>query len=603
MPEGAARDEARTAPAVPEAEAPRAGEPLPSALTPRALALGSLIGALMCLSNLYLGLKTSLSFPAALIACVVGLGLQRALLRLSASRFGPPLSLRETSAMQSAASSAGYSTGGTIVTASVAWLLLSGHHPPLWALLLWTLLSSALGVVLALPMQRAFIRHEPLPFPSGMAAASVARSLHAGDSAGRQGARALGVGALGAGVFAFARDGLQLFPAAIALPGALLGVPLSELTISMELMLLPLGTGAFVGLRTGASLLLGALVCYGGLAPWLYGHGLLKETGYYGILEWSMWPCAAMVAGASFTHLALQRGLLRRTFGALLGARRSPGELPESTDVPRTWFLAGVVLLSVGLATLGAVAFGLPFQLGLLGVLLSFALAAVACRATGETDMTPSGTLGHVAQLAFGILMPGNTLANTVAASLSGNIAASSADLLTDVKAGTLLGAAPRQTFLAQLWGCVVGSALIVPVFYLLVPDVSAISEERFPAPSGFIVAGVARVLSSGLGGLPEVSRWSALVGALLGVGLVLLERFAPERARRFIPSPTGLGIAFVLPASTSLSIFLGSVAAALLARARPTLADGVTVPLASGLIAGESLVSLAILLVLGASS
>ena len=101
MPEGAARDEARTAPAVPEAEAPRAGEPLPSALTPRALALGSLIGALMCLSNLYLGLKTSLTFPAALIACVVGLGLQRALLRLSASRFGPPLSLRETSAMVS----------------------------------------------------------------------------------------------------------------------------------------------------------------------------------------------------------------------------------------------------------------------------------------------------------------------------------------------------------------------------------------------------------------------------------------------------------------------------------------------------------------------
>jgi uncharacterized oligopeptide transporter (OPT) family protein len=602
MPVGAARDEAEAVPAIPPAETPRAGEP-PSALTPRALALGSVIGALMCLSNLYVGLKTGLAFPAALIACVVGLGLQRALLRLSASRFGPPLSLRETSAMQSAASSAGYSTGGTLVTASVAWLLLAGHHPPLWALLLWTLLSSALGVVLALPMQRAFIRHEPLPFPSGMAAASVARSLHAGDSAGRGGARALGFGALGAGVLAFARDGLQLFPAALALPGALLGVPLGELTFSAELMLLPLGTGALVGLRTGVSLLLGALVCYGGLAPWLHGHGLLKETGYFGILEWSMWPGAALVTSASFTHLALQRGLLRRTFGALLGARRAPGEVPEATEVPRTWFLAGVVLLSLGLATVGAVAFGLPFPLGLLGVLLSFALAAVACRATGETDMTPSGPLGHVAQLVFGILLPGNTLANSMAASLSGNIAASSADLLTDVKAGTLLGAAPRQTFLAQLWGCVVGSALIVPVFYLLVPDVSAVSEERFPAPSGFIVAGVARVLSSGLGGLPEVSRWSALAGALVGVVLVLLERFAPESARRFIPSPIGLGIAFVLPASTSLSIFLGAVATALLARVRPTLADTVTVPLASGLIAGESLVSLAVLLVLSASS
>ncbi|WP_375769960.1 OPT/YSL family transporter [Archangium gephyra] len=599
---GVARDEAKAAPAAPEAQPPRAGEP-PSALTPRALALGSLIGALMCLSNLYVGLKTGLAFPAALIACVVGLGLQRALLRLSPTRFGPPLSLRETSAMQSAASSAGYSTGGTLVTASVAWLLLAGHHPPLWALLLWTLLSSALGVVLALPMQRAFIRHEPLPFPSGMAAASVARSLHAGDSAGRSGARALGVGALGAGLLAFARDGLQWFPSALALPGALLGVPLPELTFSVELMLLPLGTGALVGLRTGASLLLGALVCFGGLAPWLHAHGLLAETGYFGIIKWSMWPGAALVTSASFAHLALQRGLLRRTFGALLDIRRTPGELPAAADVPRTWFLAGVALLSLGLVTVGAVAFGIPFPLGLLGVLLSFALAAVACRATGETDMTPSGPLGHVAQLAFGVLMPGNTLANSMAASLSGNIAASSADLLTDVKAGSLLGAAPRQTFLAQLWGCVVGSALIVPVFYLLVPDVSAISEERFPAPPGFIVAGVARVLSSGLAGLPDASRWGALVGALLGVVLVLLERFAPERARRFVPSPIALGIAFVLPASTSLSVFLGAVAAALLARARPALADAATVPLASGLIAGESLVSLAVLLALSASS
>jgi uncharacterized oligopeptide transporter (OPT) family protein len=190
-----------------------------------------------------------------------------------------------------------------------------------------------------------------------------------------------------------------------------------------------------------------------------------------------------------------------------------------------------------------------------------------------------------------------------MAASLSGNIAASSADLLTDVKAGTLLGAAPRQTFLAQLWGCVVGSALIVPVFYLLVPDASAITEERFPAPAGFFVAGVARVLSAGLGSLTEAARWGVLVGALLGVVLVLLERFAPERARRFIPSPIALGLAFALPASMSLSIFLGAVAAALLARMRPAFAEATTVPLASGLIAGESLVSLVTLLVLSAPS
>ncbi|ATB30381.1 OPT family oligopeptide transporter [Melittangium boletus] len=571
-----------------------------SALTPRAIGLGSVLGALMCLSNLYVGLKTGLGFPAALIACVVGLGTQRALLRLSPSLFGPALSLPETSAMQSVASAAGYSTGGTIINASVGYLLLSGHHPPLWALLLWTLFSSALGVFIALPLQRAFLRQDPLPFPSGIAAASIARSFHAGDDEGRRGARALGLGAAGAGLLALARDGFAWVPAALAMPGAVLGVPLAQLTFALDLTLLPLGTGAIVGPRIGASMLLGAGICFGVLAPWLHSHGLLPETGYLGILEWSLWPGAALATSASLTHLAIQPGLVRRAFGGLRSSRQ--GEAADPRDVPISWFRIGVTLLSLALAAVGSVAFEVPFFLGLLGVLLSFALAAVACRATGETDVTPYGALGHVAQLVFGALLPGQALPNAMAASLAGNVAASSADLLTDVKAGSLLGVPSRQTFLAQLCGCVVGSALIVPVFYLLVPDGSALSEERFPAPSGYFVAAMARALSSGLGHLSEAARWGVLGGLVLGVGLVLLERWASPRVQRFLPSPIALGLAFALPASFSVSLFLGSMAAALLARVKPDAAQALTVPLASGLIAGESLVGLAAVLVASAA-
>src|SRR5688572_14697354 len=165
-------EEAVAAPMKPEATAPQTGES-PLALTPRALILGSLIGAVMCLSNLYVGLKTGFGFPVALIACVVGLGTWRTLARLL--RAAPGLSLLETSAMQSTASSAGYSTGGTIISASVAWLMLAGQHPPGWMLFLWTLLVSALGVCFAVPLQRAFLRRDPLTFPAGVAAATAAR--------------------------------------------------------------------------------------------------------------------------------------------------------------------------------------------------------------------------------------------------------------------------------------------------------------------------------------------------------------------------------------------------------------------------------------------
>ncbi|MBM7112014.1 OPT/YSL family transporter [Archangium primigenium] len=572
----------------------------PSALTPRALGLGGVLGALMCLSNLYVGLKTGLGFPAALIACVVGVGTWRALLRLAPSVFGPTLSLSETSIMQSVASSAGYSTGGTIINASVGYLLLAGHHPPFWALLLWTLFSSALGVFIALPLQRPFLHQEPLPFPSGLAAASLARSFHAGDAAGQRSARALGWGATGAGLLALLRDGLAWLPATLALPGAVLGVPLASLTFALDLTLLPLGTGAIVGLRIATSLLLGAGLCFGVLAPVLHTQGLLPTLGYTGILEWSLWPGAALATSASLTQLALQPGLVRRALAALRPAPEAR-EPTEPHDVPRGVFLAGVGLLAVAVAAVGRAAFDVPFALGLLGVALSFALAAVACRATGETDVTPYGTLGHVAQLVFGGLLPGQALPNTMAASLTGNIASASADLLTDVKAGTLLGVRPRHTFLAQLGGSVLGSLLIVPVFYLLVPDGSALSEERFPAPSGYFVAAMARALASGLGHLDAAARGGVLGGVVLGVGLVLLERWSPARLQRWLPSPIGLGLAFVLPASFSVSLFLGALAAALLARARPATAESLTVPLASGLIAGESLVGLAAVLLTSA--
>ncbi|MFY0573999.1 OPT/YSL family transporter [Cystobacter fuscus] len=181
-------------------------------------------------------------------------------------------------------------------------------------------------------------------------------------------------------------------------------------------------------------------------------------------------------------------------------------------------------------------------------MLISFPLAVAACRVTGETDVTPSGALGQLAQLAFCVVMPGNALANAIAASLSGSTAATSADLLTDVKAGSLLGATPRQTVLAQLWGCLVGSAVIVPAFLLLVPDTSVLSEEHFPAPGGTFVEGVARVLAAGLDALAPASRWGALAGGVSGILLALLEQHAPERLRPFVPSAIGLGIAFVLP-------------------------------------------------------
>ena len=44
--------------------------------------------------------------------------------------------------------------------------------------------------------------------------------------------------------------------------------------------------------------------------------------------------------------------------------------------------------------------------MGVVSVLMSFFLALVACRATGETDITPIGAMGKITQLFYGVVAP-----------------------------------------------------------------------------------------------------------------------------------------------------------------------------------------------------
>src|SRR5262245_15891190 len=67
-------------------------------LTVRALATGALIGALMCLSNLYLGLQTGFAVGVALPACLIAHSAFAMLGRVAPRRFHP-LSLLESNAM------------------------------------------------------------------------------------------------------------------------------------------------------------------------------------------------------------------------------------------------------------------------------------------------------------------------------------------------------------------------------------------------------------------------------------------------------------------------------------------------------------------------
>ena len=264
----------------------------------------------------------------------------------------------------------------------------------------------------------------------------------------------------------------------------------------------------------------------------------------------------------------------------------------ERIEVPGSWFAGGMAFGTAGIVFLAAFYFSIPWYMGLLAVFLSFFLALVACRACGETDTTPVGAMGKITQLTFGALAPRQMNVNLMTACITAGVADSASDLLTDLKSGYVLGANARKQFLAQFAGIFIGTAVTVPAFFLVVPDVSILGSTKFPAPSAQVWASVAKLLSNGFESLHPTARLALVLGGLVGILIPMAEMLFPK-ARKWIPSAMGLGLAFVLPFYNSLSMFIGGLIGLWYMKGRGEAGESYIVASASGIIAGESLMGI----------
>ena len=146
------------------------GDDMPQ-LTWRSVVMGSVLGAFLSLQNLYVGLKTGWGLGVAITSCILSFTIWKSLRKIFPRWIRTDMSILENNAMQSTASSAGYSTGGTIVSAISAYLLVNGVHITYGLLSAWVFFLAVLGVTMAIPMKRQMINIERLKFPSGIAAA------------------------------------------------------------------------------------------------------------------------------------------------------------------------------------------------------------------------------------------------------------------------------------------------------------------------------------------------------------------------------------------------------------------------------------------------
>jgi putative OPT family oligopeptide transporter len=572
-------------------------------LTWRAVIMGWILGGILSLTNIYIGLKAGWGFGVAITACILSYAVWTGLFKLRFAK--SQMTILENNCMQSTASAAGYSTGGTLVSAFAAYILLNNETLPLHLMLAWVFFIAVLGVTMAVPMKRQMINSEQLRFPSGIAAAETLRALHAKGEKGMRAARALGIWGILAALSALLTDGLRLIRPALesaqisTLAGRfsekLLGPAWIGRTVTFTWDPVFIAAGMFVGMRVGISMLIGSITCWMIFIPWLQSH-VPEAAGLQGfrqLVQWSLWAGTACMVTSGILAVALQWKSAVRAFRGLgdMLVKRGDGKKDDlaAIETPGSWFVAGQAISLVAIAYLAHVSFAMPYWQSALAVVMSFALALVACRVTGETDTTPVGAMGKITQLTFGALSPGNMNVNLMSANITAGCATSSADLLIDLKSGYLLGANPRKQFIAQFAGIFVGTVVTVFAFRILVPNASVLGTDQFPAPAAQTWKGVAEAMAKGLSTMHPVKVWCIVIGGLVGIILPLLSKFFPKK-NKWIPSAAGVGLAWVFQWFYGLLFFLGALIGWYWQRRNSKQCEEYLFPVASGVVAGGAL-------------
>lgn len=572
-------------------------------LTWRAIIMGSVLGGVLSLTNIYIGLKAGWGFGVAITACILSYAIWTMLYKIKIAK--TPMTILENNCMQSTASAAGYSTGGTLVSAFAAYILLYNETLPLSIMLAWVFFLAVLGVTMAVPMKRQMINAEQLRFPSGIAAAETLRALHATGQKGMRAARALGIAGLLAMLSTLASDGLRLISARLEslqisslmyrFSSATLGDAWLGRTVMFVWDPIFIAAGMFVGMRVATSMIVGSITCWMIFVPWLQSS--IPEasgmTGFRDLVQWSLWGGTACMVTSGILAVFFQWKSALRAFKGLGDMFMSRGGKKQdemsAIETPGSWFLIGQLVSLIALAWLAQVTFDMPYWQSFVAVLLSFALALVACRVTGETDTTPVGAMGKITQLTFGALSPGNPSINLMAANITAGAATSSADLLTDLKSGYLLGAHPRKQFIAQFSGIFIGTAVTVLAFRVLVPDASVLGTDQFPAPAAQTWKGVAEAMALGLSTMHPVKVWSMIIGGLIGIILPVLSRMFPKK-QKWIPSAAGVGLAWVFHWFYGLLFFIGALIGYAWQKKNPKNSEEFLFPVASGIVAGGAL-------------
>ncbi len=549
-------------------------------LTVRAVVVSAIVAAIMGASFPYVVLKIGYGPNVSVVAAFFGF----ILLAVIAFATRVRATVYEANMAQTAGTAAGEIGFMCIVLAAIDMLndrpaLGFSLHLSGTQIFLWLTFAGLLGAFLAVPLRRHYIDEENLVFADGTAAGETLVVLYQGAREAAVRLKAL-FGAMGSSaVVALLREGpWNVIPGEIAL-----GAHGAALRMGSEVSVLSFGAGLLVGARVSLSMAAGMTVAWVIAPPVLVSLGWVPRQTFADVLRWVMWPATGLMVAGGVTALVLKWKVIARTFRKL-SARDVAGE-----EVPLRWVACGAVASAVALGVVQKLSLGFPYWLSAVSLLLSIPLMLVGIRVLGETNWAPISALANLMQAVFAALQPGHIPVNMIGSGMSGTIAGQGEHLMQCYRSGRIIGSNNRSLMVTQLLGIPIGAAAVAVVYPALRASYGFQGERALTSPISVKWTGFAELLAKGFSTLPQGCLSALVIGLALGVAVTLLE----PRWRRFLPSPTAVGLGMLIPGYAVLPIVAGGIAQALWAKKSSRTEAIYMMPVASGLIAGEALVVL----------
>jgi uncharacterized oligopeptide transporter (OPT) family protein len=603
-------------------------------LTIRSALTGFLLGGLLSATNLYVGAKTGITLGVGLTSVILAFAMFKL---LSAARMAKDFTILENNAMQSIATAAGYMTM-PLSSSIVAYMWKANVVVPWHQVLFWNVATALLGVLVAFPMKRRFINEEQQPFPEGRACGVLLDALYSGKGAvgmiqakslmaaglvtalvqvcaGEAYMKLLWLRVLGREKYWYLNEKLSALYFRLAPEGALgptiNGVTLKNLALWPSLDLAMFGTGGLMGVKTSTSLMVGMVINFVILAPWLISRGEINlalgpSPRAEIVNQWAIWWGVGIMVVGSLVALAAKPKMLIAPFRALLGKRAPGTDVLAHIELPLKVSFIGIPVLAVATAWMAHRWYGVPYAYTLLCLPLVFALSLICTNAMALTSWTPTGALSKITQFTFGAIDRSNPATNLMTAGITASVASNAANLLSDIKPGYMLGAKPRQQALGHVIGIVAGALASTPLFYLLfLGDHQAgqsversMTSENFGFPGAVQWKGVADIIEKGFKGLSPSIQWSLGIAA---AAAILFEVLKIRTKGKFPLSPVSIGLGVVLPPDATIAMWLGSLFFHFMHRlyVKREGSTGHTIwvlsmePICAGIIAGAALVGI----------